>query len=76
MHTTDKTGMTLIELPFVLVFVAIGVFTARFVAQKIGWLGYPIGFIGGIAVSGGAVMGVLKIILWIWPERPICRHGK
>jgi hypothetical protein len=68
--------MTLIELPFVLIFLIIGMVLAALTARQIGWLGYPLGFFGGIAVSGGAVVGVLKIVLWISPERPVCRHGK
>ena len=76
MCTKFKMGMTLIEVPFVVALFIIGSFMAFWASGKIGWLGYPLGFFGGIAVTLGALIGVSKICLWIWPERPVCRNGK
>ncbi len=75
MRTTSHPGMTLIELPFVLAFLSLGVIAAVWTAGHIGWLGYPLGFVGGIGLSMGAVAGVLALILRIWPERPVCANG-
>jgi hypothetical protein len=67
--------MTLIELPFVLAFLIVGVIAAVWTAGQIGWIGFPLGFVGGIGLSLGTVAGVLALILRIWPERPVCANG-
>ena len=71
-----RHGMTLIELPFVLAFVAVGVVAAAWAAQYVGWIGYPLGFIAGVGLSTGGVIGVLALIMYVWPERPVCENGR
>ena len=70
-----RRGMTLIELPFVLAFLFLGVLAAIWAGGRIGWVGYPLGFIGGIGLSAGAVCGVLALYLQAFPDRPVCRNG-
>ena len=76
MRTSYRPGMTLIELPFVLAFVGVGVVAAAWAGRQIGWIGYPLGFVAGIGVSVGGVLGALALILFIWPDRPVCANGR
>ena len=76
MHTRFKSGMTLLELPFVIGLLIIGMFVASWSARKIGWLGYPLGFLGAVLIIPALVCGIGALLFFIWPERPICRNGK
>ena len=75
-RATLKPGMTLIELPFVIALLIIGVLGAVWAAREIGWPGFPLGFLGAILASLGVVIGIGAICLYLWPERPVCRNGK
>ena len=75
MRITHKSGMTLVELPFVIIFLIVGALVADWAARQIGWLGYPLGFLGGIIVSLGIVYALGARLLLVWPERPDCKSG-
>ncbi len=71
--------MTLIELLVFIFLIGVGVAAASLLGTQIGWIGYPIGFIGGVASLIGIVwfLGYLETMWRVGrPAFPDCRNGK
>ena len=70
--------MSLLELLVIMSLIGVGINTAGLLGAQIGWIGYPIGFIGGVALLFGFGW-FLGYIDRMWrvgiPAFPECRNG-
>jgi hypothetical protein len=74
-----ESSQTLIELLWFVGSVGLGTWLALWAGHKIGWFGYPLGFILGAAILPGLGYALGWLYDWTWwgrPPRPDCRSGK
>lgn len=70
-----SAGFTGIELFWGIFWLGCGIAGALVLAEYVGAIGYPIGFVSGIAVSYGGPRLVIAGLDWWIPEYPPCRCG-
>jgi hypothetical protein len=84
-HGMNKTrslryAATLSELLFGMAALLAGFVFARMGGERLGWWGYPLGFVGGIALAMvlALIYAAAVDLLWsgIPPHPPTCRSGK
>lgn len=81
MRWMPRAGVTLIELPFLVLFVVIACLGGQAGVQRWGWLGLPLGLFAGVLaflVLGAAAAAAADGAQRLWSggrSRPPCRRG-